>query len=149
LGQELSSTALLALWSPLVGFFLCAVYDFFRIFRLRKKQNGIILFFNDLFFCLIATVTFLLLFFNLTYGRVRVFAVILALGGFALWRITVSALVIRLCLRIAALSERLSGYLKNYIKSKSKRLYLRMYTAVYCHQTVKESKKGFVKGRKK
>ncbi len=134
---------MLALWAVAVGAFLCAVYDIFRILRLRRKQNFVALFFFDLLFCLIATVCLLILFFNLSYGRVRVYALALAFVGFLIWRFTVSRAVIALCLRIIAFAERLFGSAKRRVGSFCKRTFNRIYTSCYCRKAVREASKGF------
>ena len=117
----------LALWAVAVGAFLCAVYDVFRVLRLRRKQNRVVLFFLDLLFCLIATLCLLILFFNLSYGRVRVYALALAFVGFLIWRFTVSRAVIAVCLKFIAFSEKVFGSAKKRICSFCKRMLRYIY----------------------
>lgn len=133
----------LALWSLAVGAFLCAVYDIFRIFRLRGKQNAITLFFCDLMFCIIAAVSMLLLFFNLSFGRARAYAFVLAGIGFLIWRFTVSRLVIKLCLKLIALAERFLNSIKMRATAVLHRLARRTYTSNYCRRKVKSAERGF------
>lgn len=133
----------LALWSVAVGAFICAVYDLFRIFRLRRRQNAIVLFLCDLLFCAIATVCMLVLFFNLSYGRVRAYAFVFAFFGFLAWRFTVSRAVISLCLRLVSCAERLLHLIKMRLMSLFMRLSRKIYTAFYCKITVKKARRGF------
>lgn len=138
--------ALLVLWAFILGCFLCGVYDVFRVLRLRRKQNAIVLFFFDLLFCGIAAVALLLLFFNLSYGRVRAYALAFAFCGFLLWRFTVSRAVIALCLRFINFAERLLNSLKMRVGSLIRRTARRVYTVFYCRVAVKRIKRGFEKG---
>lgn len=132
----------LALWSVALGAFLCAVYDVFRMLRLRKKQNGFVLFLCDLLYCAIATVCMLIMFFNLSYGRVRAYAFVFAFFGFLAWRFTVSRVVISLCLRLIKRVEKLLNLIKTRVAAIALRLARRIYTAHYCAATVKKIKRG-------
>lgn len=136
----------LALWSVAVGAFLCVVYDIFRVFRLRRKQNSFVLFICDLVFCLIATVCMLVLFFNLSFGRMRAYAFVFAAAGFLAWRSTVSRLVMTLLLRLIVAIEKLLNSIKMRVSYASKRMSRRIYTSRYCKITVRTIKtKGIEK----
>lgn len=136
----------LAVWSLIVGAFLCAVYDVFRLFRLRKKQNAIVLFICDLIFCLIATVSLLILFFNLSYGRMRMYALVLAVVGFLIWRLTVSRLVMHLMQKLIKQTEKILNSIKTRLASRIQRISRRIYTKHYCKRAVKEIEtKGLLK----
>lgn len=136
----------LAVWSLMVGAFLCAVYDVFRLFRLRRKQNFLLLFFCDILFCLFATICFLLLFFNLSYGRMRLYAFALSVIGFLIWRFTVSRFVMMLLLKILMLAEKLLNSIKMRISAKIKRILRYIYTKRYCKTAIKKVEtKGFIK----
>ena len=147
------SSYLVVIWSLAIGVFLCAVYDIFRITRLRKKQNAVTLFVFDLLFCIIATCSFLLLFFNLTYGRVRVYSFVFALIGFLIWRSTVSCLVIGIILRVIKIAEKLLNSIKMRVRSFVVLASRRIYTGYYCCNTANKAKSGFglmkLKGKEK
>ena len=131
----------LALWSLIVGMFLCAVYDVFRLFRLRRAQNAILFFVNDFVFCLICAVSMCVLFFNLSYGRIRAYAFAFALIGFLIWRVTVSRFVM-------AIMNRIVNMVFGFFKLTKMRVYVivknvsrRIYTKRYCNRAVASVKK--------
>lgn len=134
-GEYLLHTAL-ALWSVAVGAFLCAVFDVFRLFRLRRKQNAVVLFICDFAFCIICSVVMSVLFFNLSYGRMRAYAFVFALIGFLIWRLTVSRLVMSLMQRIVTAVFRILNLIKMRVYHVLKRITRRIYTRVYCRNTV-------------
>lgn len=129
------------LWSLVAGAFLCAVYDLFRITRLRRRQNAVLLFVCDFAFCMVATCVMLLLFFNLSYGRVRGYAFAFAVIGFLTWRFTVSRLVIKLILLALNAAERLLNSVKMRVRRVVLRLMRRIYTACYCFNALNSVKK--------
>lgn len=133
----------LALWSVALGALLCAVYDIFRIFRLRRKQNAVLLFVSDVAFCFIAAVSVLILFFNLSFGRMRAYSFVLIAVGFAIWRFTVSRLVIALMLKLIVFSERLLNSIITRAKAKIKLFVRKIYTRSYCRKNEALAKKGF------
>lgn len=117
--------AILYLSSVLMGGCLGLLYDGFRIARIflgehfssvasrfsavdlpligapkqprsRKRLKAVILFFGDFWFCVIASVMLILLFYWLNHGKVRLMTFVLAGSGFYLYRITIGK-VIMLC----------------------------------------------------
>ncbi|MBQ3230010.1 MAG: spore cortex biosynthesis protein YabQ [Clostridia bacterium] len=133
----------LALWSVALGAVLCAVYDIFRLFRLRKKQNAVLLFVCDVAFCVIAAVSVLLLFFNLSFGRMRAYSFVLIAVGFAAWRLTVSRFVIAMMQKLIAFTERLINSIITRAKAKLKLVARKIYTKHYCKKTESLAKAGF------
>lgn len=133
----------LAIWSLAAGAFLCGVYDLFRLFRLRGKQKRVTLFFCDLLFCLIAAVTMLLLFFNLSFGRARAYAFVFCGAGFLIWRLTVSRLVMRLMLRLITFAEKLLNSIKMRLNVLLFKLSRRIYTSNYCRKKLRYVQNGF------
>ncbi len=107
---------LLALASLCVGAFLCAVYDVFRLFRLVREQNGVALFLSDLLFCIIASLCMTVLFFNLSFGRMRAFAFVFALIGFLIWRSTVGRVVMLLMKKLLAILKKLLNSIKTRLR---------------------------------
>ncbi|MBO5869281.1 MAG: spore cortex biosynthesis protein YabQ [Clostridia bacterium] len=126
----------LAFWSVVVGAFLCAVYDVFRLFRLRRKQNGVLLFVCDFAFCLISAIVMLVLFFNLSYGRMRAYAFVFALIGFLIWRMTASRLVMSLMYKIITATCKVLNLIKMRVCVIVKHILRRIYTIRYCNKTV-------------
>ena len=137
----------MCLSSLLLGMFLCGVYDIFRISRLGGRAGVIIVFICDIAFSAITVASLLLLFFNLSFGRVRVYALAIVLLGFLLWRFTVSRVYIALCIRIIKLIERILNSIKMRVKAVLNRLFRLIYTKLYCLFTIKSAKNGFGKGK--
>lgn len=130
----------LALWSVILGAFLCAVYDVFRLFRLRRKQNAVMLFICDVLFCLISALSLLILFFNLSFGRMRAYAFVLCLIGFLIWRFTVSRFVMTLMGKLFDFVSRILHSLKMHIVFIYKRIARHAYTSAYCRKAVSDLK---------
>ncbi len=135
------SLTLLALWAAMAGAFLCGVYDILRAFRISRsvKSKGIFLFIWDFLFCMLATVCMLLLFFNLTYGKARVYAFAFCGLGFVLWRITLGRLFTALLIRLIGWLSRLFEIAKNRLNALCGAVGRRIYTKNYCRRLVNRS----------
>ncbi len=133
----------LAVWSLIVGVFLCTVYDLFRLFGFRRRQSRILLFVSDLVFCLIATASMLLLFFNLSYGRMRAYAFVLVIVGFLIWRFTVGRVLFSAMQRLLTVAEGLLNSLKIRAKHCFAVLVRWIYTKSYCKANPYRSIKRF------
>lgn len=142
MGVDYSLHTILALWSLAVGAFLCVVYDLFRITRLRHKQNAVVLFISDFVYCIIAAITMTVLFFNLSYGRMRAYAFAFAIIGFLVWRVTVSRLAITLLNKLIDRIEKLLNSIIMRVSVVITRIARRIYTSVYCNTAVKSASNG-------
>ena len=99
----------LALWSLLLGVFLGFCYEFFR-FAHRLHPGAVwLIFLEDLLFSGICLLGMLLLFFNLSYGRMRLYAFVGVPAGFVLWYVTMGKLFRLLCMRICSRVKALLG----------------------------------------
>jgi len=83
---------LLALWSLILGVASGFVYEFFRLLHRLHPRATWLIFLEDLLFCLFVTCGLLLLFFNLSYGRMRLYAFVFTGLGFLSWYFTVGKL---------------------------------------------------------
>ena len=83
---------LLALWAWILGVISGFVYEFFRLLHRLHPRATWLIFLEDLLFCLFCTCGMLLLFFNLSYGRMRLYAFVFAGIGFLLWYCTAGKL---------------------------------------------------------
>ena len=126
--------AALYAWSFLLGGCFGAVYDLFRITRVllgvhysrrtadrlfkmqlpllkrirRRKESrvlGIVIFLEDLLFCLLVGVTMIILFYGANHGKIRFPSFFLAAGGFLLYRVTLGRLVMTFSEVIAFFTE--------------------------------------------
>lgn len=127
MGTEPFVQTAMVVWSLIIGAVLCGIYDVFRVMRLRKKQNSILLFINDFSFCIIATVFMLLMFFNLSYGRVRAYAFLFVFIGFMVWRYTISRLYMAVISKILEITDKILTSIKirvsPYVKKASRKIY--------------------------
>ena len=145
MGDTLINEWRLALWSLIVGAFLCVVYDLFRLPRLIKRQSGLMLFVSDLLFCIIASLSMLLLFFNLSSGKMRGYSFALALLGFLAWRFTVSFAVITLLRRLISAVNKLLNSIKMRACAVLNRAKRRIYTKIYCKYAARAAGKLEIK----
>lgn len=110
-----------AFWAVLVGSFLGAVYDIFRIVHLAMKHDhkasalgeGLccaIIFIGDILYALFSAVTICILLYHTNYGRVRYFMFLGAFVGFLLWRFTVGKLLMLAAGAIIALIRALCSF---------------------------------------
>ena len=107
--------SILVIASFALGAFLSAVYDIFRLARLIREQKGVILFINDFVYSIIAALCMTVLFFNLSYGRMRAFAFAFVIVGFLIWRISVGKIFMLLMSRIIRLIKRILKSIKTRI----------------------------------
>lgn len=96
---------LLALWSVILGAFFGLVYEFFRLLHRFHPRATLLICVEDLLFALICAVGMMLLFFNLSFGRMRFYAFPGVVLGFVIWYYTLGRLFRRVC---ACISRRLS-----------------------------------------
>ena len=141
----LGSSFALVVASFVLGAWLCVVYDFFRVFRIRRKPNFLLLFVSDFVYSLIVSLSVLLLYFNFTYGRVRVYAFAVLLLGFLVWRLTFSRLTMSLVVRLMDFTVKVLNLSKMRIVRLVKRISRRIYTDCYCRKAVKGFRKGSLK----
>lgn len=106
---------LLALWSVILGAFFGFVYEFFRLSHRMHPRTTWLICIEDLLFALICSAGMMLLFFNLSFGRMRFYAFPGVVLGFVVWYYTLGRLFRRVC---AAIARRLSPpirYLKRVV----------------------------------
>ncbi len=132
-----------ALWAFVLGCCLCLIYDILRVFRLGKKQNPLLLFLLDVVYCLLVSVSFSVLFFNLTFGRMRAYGFLFGAAGFWAWRLTVSRLFMLLLIKLRDAVAKFMNSLKIGVQSFITRLVRRVYTKIYCEITITRAKRGF------
>lgn len=83
---------LLAGWSVIAGIALGFLYEFFRLLHRLHRCALWLIFIDDLLFCMCGTCALALLFFNLSYGQMRLYAFVCVAIGFAVWYFTLGAL---------------------------------------------------------
>ena len=167
-----SSLAWLYLCAFLLGIGLGAFYDIFRITRVflgvhysrraanrlteiqlpllkpRKKRGesralGMIVFLEDLLFCLLTGIAFILLFYELNHGKFRLIAVICAGTGFLLYRGTIGRLVMLFSELIAFVLESAVRYAVFFLIYPARLLigFVRKRTQIMIAASVRKKKK--------
>ena len=142
------------LCSLILGVFLGAVYDVFRLVRIVLPKNNTLIFFEDILFCLFATISFLLLSFNFGSGQIRGFAAAGTLGGFASYYCTLGKLVYKANEKIISFIKKIIKYIIVSIKKPIVFIFGKLY--VFTQKTnrkhkrkklmkkaIKTAKKGF------
>ena len=117
---EISREAFLPflVFSFFVGITLGLVYDVFRIRRKAARKAGkrrvdfVLTFFEDVIFCLFATVSMILVTYKLYFGITRWYAYVSCVLGFFLWQKTVGRLVMKLSDKIIELIARAFSFVK-------------------------------------
>ncbi len=94
---------LLALWAFVLGVASGLLYELFRLLHRMHPRASWLIFLEDLLFCLICVCGLLLLFFNLSYGRMRLYAFVFMAIGFLLWYFTVGKVFQKSLSRLARL----------------------------------------------
>ena len=79
---------LLAGWSVIAGIALGFLYEFFRLLHRLHQRAVWLIFIDDLLFCMCCTCALSLLFFNLSFGQMRLYAFACLAAGFAVWYFT-------------------------------------------------------------
>ncbi len=87
----------LFLASLLAGIVCGAVYDIFRILRAFAFKNKVIIFAEDVIYCLFVAAVFMILFYNYSEGRIRLFAFAGVIAGFSGYYFTVGKLTYKIC----------------------------------------------------
>ncbi len=110
-----------ALYAVLVGAFLGAVYDLFRISHLAMEHEhggsaigeglrSAVIFVGDLLYAVFSALVICILLYHTNYGRVRYFMLLGALAGFLLWRFTAGRLIMLAAGGIIALIRALFSF---------------------------------------
>ncbi len=88
-----------------IGLCTGLIYDAFTVKRILLKTPFVLLFFEDVLFCLISCIIFVFAIFITNYGYVRWYEAAAFLSGFALYKLLVSWLIVKVfvtVLRFAA-----------------------------------------------
>ena len=84
------------LYSIIFGIVLAVIYDIFRIIRIAFKHSAIVVFFEDILYCLIWTLSLIMLIFCANYGVIRWFSLFGSIAGFYIYYNTIGRIVISL-----------------------------------------------------
>lgn len=93
---EFETLMLFFVYSLIVGAAIGVYYDVFRIIRIVLPKSVVLIFFEDLIFCLSAGVIMSVFIFNAGFGIVRGYAVIGTGIGFTVYYLTIGKIVYRL-----------------------------------------------------
>lgn len=90
MGISISEQLTVLLYSLTVGALVCVLYDLFRILRIMFGAGRLLLFLEDLLFCLLAAGVVIIFLFHANSGEIRWFAMAGAVVGFFVYYNTVS-----------------------------------------------------------
>ena len=93
---DFETLMLFFVYSLIVGAAIGVYYDVFRIIRIVLPKSVVLIFFEDLIFCLSAGAIMSVFIFNAGFGIVRGYAVLGAGIGFTVYYLTIGKLVYRL-----------------------------------------------------
>ena len=116
--------SLLALWSILLGCFLGFVYEFFRGLHRFHPHMGWLICLEDILFSLICAVGMMLLFFNLSFGRMRFFAFPGIVLGFVIWYFTLGRLFRRIWLGASRRLYPPVQYIKGFVRTQVRTVFM-------------------------
>lgn len=106
-----------------------AVYDLFRVFRVFAPHNALVVFAEDMIYCLAFASLMCVLYYNYTNGRIRLYALICAAAGFTAYYFTlgkvVSAFALRVKAFICALFRRARAFFGGKAKEYKRHLFSR------------------------
>ena len=102
--MEISITeqSIVFLFSCVVGGFLGAFYDVFRIIRIAFNSKWLSVFFQDIIFCIFSAFSIILLVFYTNSGTVRWFSLLGCFICFVLYHLTIGRIVIFMAEKIIA-----------------------------------------------
>ncbi|MHC1694443.1 MAG: spore cortex biosynthesis protein YabQ [Eubacteriales bacterium] len=106
MGISITEQLTVFLYSLSVGAFICVLYDLFRILRMMFGAGKILLFLEDLLFCLLATGIIIIFLFYANSGEIRWFAMAGAFIGFFVYYNTISRFIIFLLMKLIRLVKR-------------------------------------------
>ncbi|MEG1742601.1 MAG: spore cortex biosynthesis protein YabQ [Clostridia bacterium] len=138
MGTDYLSQHLLFVFALILGVALGIFYDFLRFFRIIGLKGHIFVFFQDVLFCIISAIMFLLLLYNYSYGQVRLYAFLGVIFGFFTYYFTLGKLTFHMMKKLVAFVLPLLMALKLKIKSN-----LNIYIII------RLAKKGFALKNKK
>ena len=90
---SMTEQSIVFLFSCVVGGFLGAFYDVFRIIRIAFNSKWLAVFFQDLIFCVLSAISIILLVFYTNSGTVRWFSLLGCVMCFALYHVTIGRLI--------------------------------------------------------
>lgn len=134
----------LFLMSLLAGVVCGAVYDIFRILRAFAFKNRVIVFVEDVLFCLFVTACFLVLFYNYSEGRLRFYAFTGVILGFSAYYFTVGAITRRIVEAIRRLLLKIYRKSRRALSLFIHSIYGRLYSYRRIRAAARKAKGGFV-----
>ena len=129
--------------SILNGVLLGLVYDCFRVSRMFFLKNRVVIFIEDLLFCTVCALSFVLLFYNFSFGKMRAYAFLGSIGGFCVYYFTLGRFTRHVCECVYAFASPRIKRIINMIKAAMFAVEKRIYTYNRSTSFVKRAEKGF------
>lgn len=125
------------------GAVLGLIYDCFRVSRMFFLRNKIVIFFEDLAFCLICAVSFMILFYNYSFGMMRAYAFLGSIGGFCIYYFTAGQFTKAVCEKVYSIVSPILKKARNRIATAVYNCYKQIFTYARCAVYIKRAGKGF------
>lgn len=133
----------LFLASLMVGLVCGAVYDIFRLLRAFSFKNKVIVFIEDIIYCLFVAVAFMVLFYNYSDGHIRFYAFAGVITGFSVYYFTIGMLTRKIFAGIKAMIISITSKIRKAALRSAYRAYGRIYSSSRIRKTVRIAKNGF------
>ncbi|NLN56146.1 MAG: hypothetical protein GX148_07615 [Clostridiales bacterium] len=133
----------LFLTSLLAGVVCGIVYDVFRILRAFAFKNKIIIFIEDVIYCLFVSAVFMILFYNYSQGRIRFYAFAGVIMGFSAYYFTVGKLTYKILELIKKAIKHLTFKAKAFIIKSVNKIYNKYFSFFRINRFRRLSRKGF------
>ena len=113
--MEISMTeqGIVFLFSCVVGVLLGAFYDVFRILRVAFKPKWVVVFFQDIIFCVVSSLVIILSIYYTNSGQVRLFGLTGCFLGFVLYHLTIGKFIMFISTKIIEFIRRLLRVIYN------------------------------------
>lgn len=125
------------------GVILGLIYDCFRVSRMFFLKNKIVIFFEDLAFSLVCAVSFMILFYNYSFGRMRAYAFLGSIGGFCIYYFTVGRFTRAVCEKVYSVVSPILKRVKNKLVSSLYGFYKQIFTYRRRALYIQKAARGF------
>lgn len=134
---------LLLFASIINGAVLGLIYDLFRVSRMFFLRNKFVIFFEDLLFCFICAISFMILFYNFSNGKMRAFAFVGGICGFCAYYFTLGKFTKIVCEHINAFVSPIINKILMKVLILYRSTKKQLYTTFRSSVSARRAAKGF------
>ncbi len=125
------------------GAVLGLIYDCFRVSRMFFLKNKVVIFFEDLVFSLICAASFMILFYNFSFGMMRAYAFLGSIGGFCIYYFTAGRFTRAVCEKVYSVVSPVFKRAKTKMKACVYSYYKQVFTYRRRASYIKKAGRGF------